>query len=298
MKIPIRTGTKNLLEDRMYDNDARRPYLGMSGVGEPCSRRLYYGFHWTSPRRKLTARTKRIFRIGNLFERMMIDELKDNGMEVYRITPEGERVDLTGDTEELQETLVGFGGHEIGHCDGRIKGVQEAPKTEHLLELKTMAEKYFKSVKEKGVSVSHPEYYAQCQKYMHKMKLTRAFFIAINKNTCELYIERIEYDKGIATELDRKAQDIIMATEPPPKHYLKGHFKCNFCEHNAVCHEEAEPLKNCRTCEFSDLEEGGKWSCSNRRAVDMLTKGKCEDEMEISLVRQEKGCKHYKRGWI
>jgi len=296
VKVPIKKTTKRTLDHKKYGGRAR-PYLGMSGVGEPCMRKRWYGFHWTSKRKKHSARTERIFGIGHLFEQLIIAELKRNGMKVFRVDSDGKEIELFGFKDEIQEELIGFAAHAKGHTDGRVYGVIEAPKTVHLLELKTMAQKYFLPLVKKGLKNAQPAYYAQCQRYMRGMKLKRALFIAINKNDSKIYSERINLDIGFAEDLKRKEQAIIMAYEPMPKHYIPGFYKCGYCDHNEVCHEGKTPQKNCRSCEYSDLENGGKWSCSNNRAIDTMSKGMCEDEMEISEKRQRKGCKFYKLGW-
>tara|TARA_R110001606_G_scaffold67021_2_gene153829 strand:- start:5236 stop:6141 length:906 start_codon:yes stop_codon:yes gene_type:complete len=294
MKIPKRNGTRETLEDRVY-NSERRSYMGMSSAGEKCTRKIFYGLHWSSDPAGLKARTKRIFNIGHLFERVIIEELFANGMKVYRVDGEGNEINLTGDPKEEQEKLIGFAGHELGHCDGRIIGVLEAPKTEHLLELKTMMQKYFLTVQKKGVKEAQPKHYAQMQRYMLSMKLERALYVAINKNTCELYLERIDFDYGFAEDLFRKARDVIMSFEPPAKHYPSGYFECNWCQHNSICHDGGKALMNCRTCEYSDMENEGIWTCSNKNNT------RNEDEhingRQINTDDQKIGCDFYKLGW-
>lgn len=291
MKIPKRNGTRETLEDRVY-NSERRSYMGMSSAGEKCTRKIFYGLHWSSDPAGLKARTKRIFNIGHLFERVIIEELTENGMQVYRVDEDGNRINLTGDPKEEQEKLIGFAGHELGHCDGRILGVLEAPKTEHLLELKTMMQKYFLTVQKKGVKEAQPKHYAQMQRYMLSMKLERALYVAINKNTCDLYIERIVFDSGFANDLFRKSRDVIMASDPPAKQYPSGYFECNWCEHNPICHEAEPPIKNCRTCEFSDMESEGIWVCLNKK-----NKWIEERRLNLSVKDQKTGCDFYKLGW-
>jgi len=306
VKIVIKNTTKRKLDHKKYGGK-ERPYLGMSGIGEPCIRKRYYGFHWASKPKKFSARTNRIFGIGHLFEQLIIAELKLNGMEVFRITNDGEEVELFGFPDEKQEELIGFAAHAKGHTDGRIRHVTEAPKTDHLLELKTMAQKYFLPIKKKGLRTTNKGYYDQCQRYMRAMKLNRTLFIAINKNDSSIYCERVRLDAGYADDLCRIEQSTIMAYEPPSKHYIPGFFKCGFCNHNEICHEGKKPQKNCRTCDHSDLENGGEWSCSNRNFISQKVCPNdcdaydecpdCEGDYVLPDKRQRKGCKHYKLGW-
>ena len=57
-------------------------------------------------------------------------------------------------------------------------------------------------------------HFAQVQVYMLGLGLTRAFYLAKNKNDDTLYAERIEYDKAKAEEYVERARRIIFAEEP------------------------------------------------------------------------------------
>ncbi len=46
-----------------------------------------------------------------------------------------------------------------------------------------------------GVEKSKPIYWAQCQIGMHLAGLDRCYFFAVNKNTDEMYGERIKLNK-------------------------------------------------------------------------------------------------------
>lgn len=280
--IPIVETTLSAVEALEFGGKPRT-YLGMSGIGEECSRKLWYNFHWASIKTH-TAKTERTFNAGHLFEAPLIKQLKLIGCEVFRVDADGNEIELFGNPEEEQEEFSDVTGHSLGHCDGRIRGLIEAPKTVHTLEIKTMAQKYFTPLVKKGVEESNPSYYAQMQRYMLAQGLKRAFFAAINKNTSELHFERINLDKDFAERLQEKGTHIILSEEPNEKEFTKDFFKCTWCDHKEVCHEFEEPEKNCRTCEYSDLEMEGKWSCSK--------KGK-----QIPEGLQRKGCNQYVKGW-
>lgn len=281
--IPELKTTLNAVDSLEFGGEPRT-YLGMSGIGEECLRKLWNDFHWTQIK-KHSAKAERIFSAGHLFEAQIISQLKKAGMEVFRVDENGKEIELFGLPDEEQETFIGFANHALGHCDGRIRGVIEAPKTVHILEIKTMAQKYFTPLVKKGVQENNPNYYAQMQRYMLASKLNRALFIAVNKNTSELHIERINLDKSFAETLEDKERDIILTEEVPDKIFAKGFWKCNFCTHNDYCHEDEEPELNCRTCEYSDINMGGVWSCSLR------------DDKPLAVPLQRKGCSKYKKGW-
>ena len=276
--------TANTIAELDYGGN-NRTYLGMSQIGEECSAKLWLGFHWANFGKKHSAKMERTFEIGHEFEKIIIKQLKDAGMEVFRVLEDGTEVEHFGYKDEEQEEFIGGFGHAKGHNDGRIRGVIEAPKTDHLLEIKTMKEEYFKKLVKQGLKKYHPIYYAQTQRYMREMKLTRTLFIALNKNTSELHIERIEFDKGFAEDLVRKEQSIIMSDAMPERAYEEGFYKCGFCDQAGVCRGINNPSVTCRTCDFVDIEMDGVWSCQKQ-------KGK-----NLTPEEQRKACDKYQLGW-
>lgn len=283
-KIPEPVTTLSLL-DKQKTVSYGRPYLGMSSIGTDCERKLWYGLHWVV-KKETSARTNRIFSDGHNAEAGIISDLKRIGYEVYRICPiTGDEIEMTGEVGEEQEEMIGFGGHAKGHNDGRVRGVIESPKTPHLLEMKTANDKSFKDTQSKGVQRAKPVYYAQCQRYMHDLKLTRTLFVMKNKNDSSYYIERIKYDRDFALDLIRKEREIIISDAPPTKRFNDTWYECKWCDDKDVCHDGKEPEKNCRTCEFADMEDNGIWTCQkqNDRALD--------------IEEQKAGCKLYRKGW-
>lgn len=288
--IPKPNTTKQILNSRVYpSNPSRR--LGMSSIGNECIRALWYSLHWCSES-TINARSKRIFAIGDIFEEMVIADLKSIGIICYRKALDSEEddfIEITGKKGEKQEQVEGFAGHSVGYTDGRGKGFIEFPNEELLLEFKTMAAKYFEGVFKDGVQKSQPKYYAQAQRYMHGTGLEICCFIAINKNDCSYYFEFIHYDRNYALDLVRKEQSIILSDGPPDKYYSFDHYKCNFCNHNEICHLGKDVQENCRTCSYSDMADGGKWLCTNRNKFDT--------DYELNYDEQREGCEQWNLGW-
>jgi hypothetical protein len=96
-------------------------------------------------------------------------------------------------------------------------GFPEAPRAWHVCEFKTHSEKSFLSLKRDGVAKAKPQHWAQMQTYMHLAGLERAFYLAVNKNTDELYQERLHYDAEAALRIMAKAERIIAANRPPAR---------------------------------------------------------------------------------
>ncbi len=237
-----------------------RPYLGCSQLGHECDRYLFLSFRWaytsTYPQR-----VQRIFNTGHEAEPKIIKDLERIGIKCY------------GD----QTPMTTVNGHVQGHCDGMAINVPDAPKTEHLLEFKTLNQNSFKAMSSKGVKEYHPVYYGQLQLYMHHLKLSRALFICLNKNDSSYYIERVKYDKDDAKLLNRRALSIVLAEYIPTTTLSRTWYKCKWCNAKAICHEGAPLDMNCRTCVHSTPVEDAKWRCNKH-------------EFNISTKMQRRGC--------
>lgn len=277
------------IKDIMIRNDivevnaAPRPYLGMSSIGDPCMRKLWYSLHWVSPKSH-PPRVARIFERGHWEEHRIIRDLKVMGIECFRRDKDGNKIEIFGHIDEEQEEIVGFAGHALGHNDGRALGIPDAPKAEHLLEFKTANDKSFKEFVKKGVEEKDIVYYSQMQKYMGHLGLTRALFIVTNKNDESRYVERVPFRKGFYEDLCAKEQHIIMSEMPLDKIGGPTWYQCKFCDHYGVCHNGDAPQRNCRTCDSSDMLNGGKWGCSF-------------EERDLSTDEQRAGCQMWKKGW-
>lgn len=273
IQLPEKEDTARVLEllceiIKEKANEKPRSYLGMSSIGDPCSRKLWYDFHFATDKKEHSEKTKRIFNTGHIAEAFIIKDLEKIGCKVTN----------------AQAECVGVSDHFKGHIDGEIIGVIEAPKTIHLLEIKTHNDKSFKDVAKKGVKASKPIHYAQVVIYMKKRKLSRALYMAYNKNTSEYYPERIYADNSHAKELEIKASDIILSEEPPVKEFSRTWFACKWCDHFSICHDNTPAASNCRTCDSVDICDDGVWKCTTHRK-------------NLSLEEQKKGCGDYKKGW-
>ena len=59
-----------------------------------------------------------------------------------------------------------------------------------------------------GVREHKPQHFAQMQIYMHLTGITRAMYLAVNKDTDDLFVERIEVDRAYAERLIDKAYTV------------------------------------------------------------------------------------------
>lgn len=239
--------------EKRGESEKARTYLGASVIGKECKRALWYSFRWAT-RETFDGRMLRLFQTGHLEEPRMIADLRAIGATVYDVDP------ATG----RQFGFVGHGGHARGHMDGCAKGIPGGGQKWHVLEFKTHSAKSFAELKKKGVKAAKPEHFAQMQWYMGKSGMDRALYLAKNKDTDELYSERIEFDKVFFEQLEAKFDSIIFAGTPPAKiSEDPKFFLCNWCAHNPVCHGHRVPALSCRTCVHSTPERhgDGRWSC-------------------------------------
>jgi hypothetical protein len=238
--------------------------IAISQLGDECDRRLWYAFRWIFAAESFSGRMLRLFETGEREEVRMLAELRAIGCEVS-----GE-----------QERVRACGEHLRGKLDGRVIGLPEAPKTEHIIECKTHSLKNFKAVQKHGVKHAKFAHWVQMQIYMHLTGLQRALYMAHCKDTDDLYTERVEYDLVFCARAVARAERIIAAHEPPQKLHenpaSRAAFQCSYCPAKGVCHESAEPRRTCRSC-ISATPIAGGWHC---------------DRLNIPLDRdaQQKGC--------
>lgn len=218
-------------------------------VGTPCDRALWYFFRWISKPETATGRKISIFRTGDRWEDVLVNDLERTGVEVWA----------------QQERIRLVGGHVRGKIDGRAIGVKEAPKTEHLCEFKSHNDASFKDVVKKGCKDSKPTHYAQCQIGMHATGTTRCLYLCVNKNDDARYSERIKYDAEFCLRELARCKRLIETASPPSRISENPEFfGCLLCSHKPVCHHDAWPRVTCRSCLHATPEHGGNghWSCA------------------------------------
>lgn len=275
----------DLHQQREEDGRPPRGYLGGSVLGADCDRFLWYTFRGCVPRGvdakpgDHPGRLYRLFQTGHLMEDRFVEELRGIGCEVVQFD-EARGLDKRGRPQQILVSLLA--GHLRGHLDGAALGVPEAPKTWHVLEFKTHNEKSFARLKAKGLKEAKSEHWAQCQVYMGGTRMTRALYLAVNKNTDELYVERVRYDATAYQNLIDRGARVIRATQPPQRITERpDDWRCQFCRAKPLCfgldetRAVALPAKTCRTCcHATAVTDGdGGWTCAKFGAIDDTTVG-------------------------
>ncbi len=260
------------------ENAKPRPYLGASGLGNECRRRVWLDFRWASVR-KIEADSLMKINDGHRSEDVVAEHLRAvKGIELWTVDPEN------------PEKQIGFlDGHVGGNLDGVIRGLLQAPKTPHVWENKAVNEKKFEKLKELKAKLGEKAalkawditYYIQAQLYMHKLGLTRHYLTVCTPGMRDIVSCRTDYDVVDAEKTMALGHQLSTQDTPPerisdrPDYYLCKGFKCS---HYSICHEGALPKINCRTCARATATPEGKWVCEVSGA-------------ELSYEDQLSGCK-------
>lgn len=235
-------------------SDGFRPHLGASLIGKSCERALWFDFRWTT-RAQHPGRVLRLFETGQQEEARVVRNLRRTGATVLEVDPDTGR----------QWRIEAHGGHFGGSLDAVALNLLEAPKTWHVVEFKTHSSKSFTELVAKRVHRAKEQHYAQMQIYMRQTGMTRAMYVAVNKDNDDLYVERVELDADYADRLLAKAGRIIFAPRPPDRiSEDPAWYQCRMCDHAQVCRSQAPAAVNCRTCLSATPVDGG-WQCERHQ---------------------------------
>ena len=241
-------------------SEKMRKYLGASIAGHECDRYLWFSFRQCFIP-NFSGRIYRLFDRGNREESVFIEELRGIGCEVVDRDEDGDQIGISA-----------IGGHFRGHLDGVGVGIPESPKTWHVLEFKTHCEKSFNELEKVGVKVSKPVHYAQMMIYMGHLKLTRALYLAVNKNDDRLHSERIHFNRDEFRSIMMRMDRIINSISLPDRCSKRSdYFRCKMCDAQALCwgldtvRYVPLPFKSCRHCCHATPEvdsDDGRWTCN------------------------------------
>lgn len=239
-----------------------RPYLGMSAIGEPCERRLWYSFRWAVAQR-FSAATLYLFEDGHRTEDLIASRL--------RMAP-GVTLHTIDHATGRQIGYSDHGGHFRGHMDGAVLGLAQAPTTWHVWECKaTDEEKQAKLEKLKAqgekaaLAAWDAVYWAQAIVYMDYSGMDRHYLTCATPGGRRTVSVRTDADPEAAKRLRDKALRIITADAPPERLSDDPNwYQCKLCPAHGICHSRALPAVNCRSCAHATprLDGDGRWTCA------------------------------------
>lgn len=178
-----------------------RKGLGLSQIGHPCKKWIWLKYN-NHPSKTPSGRVLRLFKLGEIIEEELKKDLLRCGYNVFNAQKE-----IKFEYDDICLT---------GHIDGIIEGLRESGQL-HLLECKSMADKYFKKVVKEGYENYNPQYKAQIHAYMLGLKIKNAFVTVYNKNTSELYQERIKLKKDWILDVISDVFSVIKSKNIPER---------------------------------------------------------------------------------
>lgn len=236
---------------RTYGN-AYREHLGASLIGRECPRELWYTFRWYGgiPH---DGRILRLFNRGHREEERFVEWLRGIGFTVEQFDEDGN-----------QFRVVGVNGHFGGSQDGAGIFPPDWDIAEKiLLEFKTSGTgPKFANLLRNGVIVEKQDHFGQMSVYGRKRNIRYCLYLAINKNDDDLHVEIVKLDWKLAEQLEARAQHVIASPKPPERlSESRTFFKCKMCSFLGVCHDKAQPDRNCRSCRFAAPADNATWVC-------------------------------------
>ncbi len=263
-------------------SEAPRRYLGASVVGHECDRYLWLHFRGLF-RERFEGRMYRLFERGRREEEMFITELRGIGCKVWDRGEDGQQFGVSA-----------LGGHFGGHLDAVVQGLPDAPKTPHVAEFKTHSDTSFRKLARTGVAGAKPMHLAQMMVYMGMMKLTRALYMAVDKDNDDLYMERVNYDPQAFKAIMVRAERIIREPFAERIATRRDDWRCQMCPAKAVCWHETGAVfsrigtwHDCRSCCHASAVtegEGARWECRLGKTCTIGADCKCADHLALPAL--------------
>lgn len=213
-----------------------RKYLGASAIGVECDRRVQLDYIRANDlpgapqnESKIEPKTQRVFDMGHVFEELAVKWLREAG--------------FTLKTHSASGGQIGFsvaGGRFGGHCDGVFLAGPDCIAYPALFEHKALNGKSWREIAKHGLKKSRPVYFVQIMLYQAYLDLTNpAVFMALNKETAEIYCELVAFDPAEAQRASDRAVRIIQSTDAgellPKAAAEADNFICKFCPWHSYC---------------------------------------------------------------
>jgi ribosomal protein S27E len=257
--------TLRKMGDALIENqgERKRNYLGMSEIGDPCWRMLWYRF------RNVLTEPLRLNSILAIEDGFTQERITANRLQFVK----GIQLDVTDPETGEQFEFKDLGGHFCGHCDGKISGILESPKTLHIWEHKSVNEKKFKKLKDlivaegekQALAIWDETYYSQAVIYMAMAGVKRHYLTVSTPGGRDYTSCRTEENPKHAISLRAKAETIITSEKPLQRlSENRTFYMCSWCRMKEICFDNKVPQVICRTCAFSEPlidSIGGQWQC-------------------------------------
>lgn len=211
-----------------------RKYLGASGLGDPCERKVWY---------QMTGAPAAPIAYSGLYAIAEGHRTEDLVAERLRMVP---GVQLwTVDESGNQFGFSDYDGRFKGHIDGVITGLLQAPKTPHIWENKSTNPVKFKKFQDcvdkhgekQALQNWDYTYYVQAQLYMGYFDLTRHYLTVTTPGGREIASCRTEFIPAFFQGQRDKAKRILDAKEPPARVMdNESYWLCKWCRFREHCY--------------------------------------------------------------
>lgn len=250
-----------------------RGYIDASQLGSSCLRAIWYKFRWSfsgiKPARYALNNDRR-----EALKQTLIAELRGVGVTLHTADP--------GTGKPIEYRAIG--GHVGAEMDAGGQGFVESPNAWHVVTINAHEQSTWKALSTKALKEARPYEWAKVQFLMGQSGLDRAFYLSANKNTDELYSERVELDRSEAASILARATLVVQSPEPCARvNESPEYWACKMCNAAQVCHNSKGIAINCRTCLHStpELDGNQRWSCTKHGR-------------DLTLDEQRKGCDEHR----
>lgn len=238
-----------------------RTHLGASLIGDECSRKLWYSFHWTQMN-YFESRILKLFNTGHRAEAEFISMLECIGVEVLQQTEDGKQYNFSHSNS-----------HAGGSLDGILKNVPYLEDFTVTGEFKTSSDKLFKKLVKGGVQKEKNAHFVQMQVGMEKFNAQYCVYMCKNKNDDDLYVEIIEHNTYVANHFLDRFDEIVFQDNPPKREFKSDSATCKYCDFAYLCHlgDTSSVDVNCKSCKHSypsqHESEASSWICGKYSCI-------------------------------
>lgn len=250
--------------DRLYEAMAKAgqwgdaPALSFDDALNACDRAIWNKFRWIAPAEEKTGKQQSVINTAIAWKERLIFDLRSALIDV----------------EDDGAPIAFADGHVRGKLHGIATGIPEAPVARHVILCKALKDKDFKALVKGGLLKAKPAHWDVCQMAMKAVGVSRALYLAVNKNDDERYSERVHLDDVRTFRMEGNALGAIYSERAPARNET---FACEWCKSRAQCLEGAWSRVHCRTCMHSTPSAGGAWQCEKHA-------------MALTLDDQKAGC--------
>lgn len=266
--------TCDIIEAHIEDTQPKAPtrgYLGMSGIGHDCVRKLWYDFRFANYPH-FTGETLLKFADGHYSEDLTAERMR------------AAMPDLVLKTHKPDGEQYGFKdvyGHFRGHIDGIARNLPEWDAGtwaiwEHKCCDRVKANKLVKLAENDESSALanwNFTYYIQAILYMYYAKVDHHLMTVAHSGSRKYVQVKTPANHELAEEWVQCANYVVTTMSPPDRYRDDPeYYQCKWCDHNKVCHSDALPEVNCRTCIHCMPVIGGdnvdgEWHCKRHDKI-------------------------------